>query len=215
MKEEGWTPNYILTDDGRRASRVNIICTVISKDDSPENKSIVVDDGSANIQVRTFEDTDPFLGLELGNMIMLVGRPREYGTQRYVIPEIIKKINDPKVIQIRQKELELLSLKLPKLSVKALAPQPVNSQPKTAEPETSDYSGDEAVMDDETGEDKERELTPSEKLCALIKEMDKGDGVYIQELIEKSTIENTENLITELISAGDIFEVRAGCVKVL
>ena len=52
VKLDGWQPNYIVIRNGARVSRVNIVCSVISK----ENDSLVVDDGSAAVRVRIFEN---------------------------------------------------------------------------------------------------------------------------------------------------------------
>ncbi len=43
VKEEGWTPNYIITKQGKHISRINLIGTVISKTEEGLNyQSIVV-----------------------------------------------------------------------------------------------------------------------------------------------------------------------------
>lgn len=112
IKEEGWEPNYILTKKAR-VNRANILGIVISKTETPDMsyKSLVIDDGSGNISVRLFENNNLFNGINVGDIILLIGRPREYGTEKYMIPEIIKKIDNGSWLNYRKKELELFDAK--------------------------------------------------------------------------------------------------------
>ena len=218
VREEGWIPNYVLVDDRRKISRVNLLCSVVSKDDAADTKSIVVDDGSGTISLRTFDDANPFSELIVGSTMMVIGRPREYGTEKYIIPEIIKKINNPKWVSVRQKELELLSL-----SIQKIIPQQEEEQApaeSVKEDEDTAVDKDVAVSEeityiDENEQEQAREKTPAEILCEMIKELDSGDGVDVQELIEKLSGEKTEQLITDMMTDGNIFEIRAGRVKLL
>ena len=41
--------------------------------------------------------------------------------------------------------------------------------------------------------------------------MDKGDGIDIDKVIKNSSVENTENLVLELLKNGEIFESYIGC----
>ena len=61
----------------------------------------------------------------------------------------------------------------------------------------------------------EAELLPVQKLTNLIKELDTGDGVLIEELISKSPLNETEQLIEKMLENGDIFQNLPGKVKVL
>ena len=61
----------------------------------------------------------------------------------------------------------------------------------------------------------EAELLPIQKLTNLIKELDTGDGVLIEEVISKSPLNDTEQLIEKMLENGDIFQNLPGKVKVL
>ncbi len=100
IKQEGWKPSYIKTNFGK-ISRVNILATLVSKS---EDNSFIVDDGSNKINVRSFEEIDlsPF---NIGDIIMVIGKAREWNSQRYIVPEIIKKINNKKWVTVRKLEL--------------------------------------------------------------------------------------------------------------
>jgi len=115
VKEEGWTPNYIITKQGKHISRINLIGTVISKtEEGSEYQSLVVDDGSGTISLRLFEKNDNVKNIEIGDVVLLIGRPREYGSEKYIVPEIIKKINNKKWIDVRKIELGIENLKTKK-----------------------------------------------------------------------------------------------------
>jgi RPA family protein len=103
IKKEGWQPNVITVND-HEISRVNVIATVVTKPE-PGVPSIVVDDGSGKIVVRSFDEPSPISRAGIGDVILLIGRPREFNSERYVIPEIIRKIENPKWIELRLKEL--------------------------------------------------------------------------------------------------------------
>ena len=59
------------------------------------------------------------------------------------------------------------------------------------------------------------EETKIEKLLRLIKELDRGDGADIDEVITVSKIPNAEQIIDNMLMQGDIFELRPGKVKIL
>ena len=96
VKEEGWNPNYIITNDGRQINRVNLIATVVSKPTEQDinYQSIILDDGTGRISIRNFEQNNLFDNIKLGDIILLIGRPREYGNEIYILAETIKKIQN-------------------------------------------------------------------------------------------------------------------------
>ena len=107
VKEEGWTPNYILTDNGVKVSRVNLLGVVVEVPMSESFQSLIVDDGSAKISVRDFEKSGLLNVTNIGDVILLIGRPREYGGEKYIIPEIVRKISDKRWIDVRKLELKM------------------------------------------------------------------------------------------------------------
>lgn len=56
---------------------------------------------------------------------------------------------------------------------------------------------------------------PFQKISELIKELDTGEGVLIEEVIEKSVLENTEQVVEKMLENGEIFQIAPGKVKVL
>jgi RPA family protein len=213
--EEGWNPNYVLTKDGRKASRVNLLGVVISNPSVEVNyRSAMLDDGSGNISVRSFDETDMFQGISLGDAVFVIGRPRQYGNEIYIMPEIVKNVKNKIWIEVRKKELE-------KLSGNAAAINPANPAASTAENEPQPFhsASEEVVGDgiaeDNTEETKQEDQSPQQRIYSLIKELDNGEGALFEEILEKSGLAGAETIISRLLMEGEIFEIGKGKLKVL
>ena len=105
VQQEGWLPNYIQVLD-KQVSRINLIATVIDKQTFDSLITISLDDGTGVIQAKTFnEDTKKLQNINIGDFILLIGRPRRYNEQLFLTIEIIKKI-PPVWGKVRKLELE-------------------------------------------------------------------------------------------------------------
>ncbi|MBD3164022.1 hypothetical protein GF323_02390 [Candidatus Woesearchaeota archaeon] len=105
--EEEFSPNYIEINN-RKVSRINVIGIIVSV--GVENgSSFLIDDGSAKIIVRGFENSPIPGDVKIGDIVNIIGRPREFNSERYIVPEIIKK-TDQKWMQVRKLELRNFSL---------------------------------------------------------------------------------------------------------
>ncbi|MFQ5474753.1 MAG: hypothetical protein ACE5DM_02855 [Candidatus Nanoarchaeia archaeon] len=101
-KEEGWLPNYISVRD-MKVSRANIIAVVVAVVKEQSFHNILVDDGSGTLSLRLFE---PNLAVpQLGDVVLAIGRTRDYGGERYLAPEILRKV-DQRWLEIRQLEVK-------------------------------------------------------------------------------------------------------------
>ena len=49
----------------------------------------------------------------------------------------------------------------------------------------------------------------------MIKKLDEGDGVLIDDVIKSSKIGDAEEIINRLLENGDIFEIKPGKLKIL
>lgn len=54
-----------------------------------------------------------------------------------------------------------------------------------------------------------------EKIFTTIRNLDSGEGVNINEIIENSKIENCEAKINSLLLEGELFEIKQGKIKIL
>lgn len=189
IKKEGWEPSFVIDNTGRELSRVNIMATVVMPMENDEvSRTLVIDDGTGKINIKTFNAETFIPQLEIGNLIVVIGKVREYNQEMYVIPEIIRQIS-PDWIAVRDKELSSV--------------QVINQQPENKSDETINI------------EDIEDIQSPTEIIYNLIKEMDEGDGADIEDVIKESKNAAAEKLITNLLKDGEIFEISPGKLKVL
>ncbi len=92
--------------NGIDVSRVNIIATVVYKADDINYASAVIDDGTARISLRSFEKSSIFSKIDIGDAVLVIGRIREFNNERYVAPEILKKIDNAGWLNARKLELK-------------------------------------------------------------------------------------------------------------
>lgn len=180
FQQEGWNPNYFLTPQNKKVSRVNVLAVVVALVDGPQ-KTILVDDGSGKITLKFFEPPKNLPAV--GDPVLIIGRPREFNQEKFIVPEIIHKIKNPLWLEVRKKELNL-----------------ENTLPDSQEKPVQD-----------TGQ----ENAPLENLFSLIKKLDQGSGVDVEKIIRQSNLDNTEELVEQMIKEGEIFEIEPGRIKLL
>jgi hypothetical protein len=181
VKTEGWTPSYFSTRLGN-LSRVNIIGVIVSKDQD----GFLFDDGSGRILLRSFEQNS-FEDIQIGDFVVLVGRPRAYNEQKYVMPEILKRIS-PAWADFRKVQVELLKkiIPVPEKETRVVINEPA--------PPIANYY---------------------QKIVDFIKDLDDGSGAEIGEVIKRSDVPKADELIRKLIEEGEIFELKPGKLKLL
>ncbi|VVB80899.1 Uncharacterised protein [uncultured archaeon] len=87
------SPTEIMLKDGSTINRARIYGVAVSTNE------LVVDDSTGSILIRTFENA---FDTKIGDTVLVIGRPRIYDNQCYILGEIVKKI-DPKWLEIREK----------------------------------------------------------------------------------------------------------------
>lgn len=229
----GWEPNYIKLHSRVKASRFNIIGTIIDLNIS-NPITLTIDDGTGQLEVRSFDDI-PF-SPTIGETILVVGKPRKYNDRLYLNSEIVRKIDDNAWINHRKKLIEILKKhysKMPVLKEENVSSSENNSynNPFDSEPENNNIkpsnseekvntikNKEEKVIEESNDDEKNIELTDSEKIYNMINELDQGDGAqisFILERCEKEGIKNAERSIQLMLEMGDIFEIKSGRVKIL
>ncbi|MDP6265586.1 MAG: hypothetical protein QF584_02340 [Candidatus Woesearchaeota archaeon] len=186
-KTEGSASNYLEMNE-KKISRVNVVGVIVQKLGLDNYKTIMIDDGTGRISTRVFEENVLLDKVDVGDIVLIIGRPREFSSEKYIIIETIKKIN-PIWAKVRKLEFEKNVIKDDVFSNKVTS----NNENITEE-----------IVD----------LTPTNKIVKLIREFDKGNGVSIEELSSKN-IKDMDKIIDMLLKGGDIFEVKPGKLKVL
>ena len=182
-----------LNVNGRQVKRANILATIVDKADTVgAYKSMVADDGTGQIRLRLFDsESRLFERPEVGDFVLIIGKPRHYGEERYIAPELIKPLRDVKWAEVRKLELRLA----------------VNKQPTTAAA-IKDKKNENEMKEDAVSRDKV-------EVYKIVKELDTGRGADATEVMMKCASRNADALIKEMIRAGDLFEVSPGKLKVL
>lgn len=214
-REEGWLPNYILTKSNYKISRANIIGVVIEVNLFEPGKNsysqIILDDSSGKISARLFEEFNKLKGINVGDIILVIGRPREFGNEKYLLLEIIKKIDDKRWADVRKLELRKI------LSEKVIQVKENNSKRYADAYEVIENP----VIDGVEKIDDNTEIAESlmSFIGKYIRQNDKENGVAVEDIIgyfdSNNSVEKIENKIQEMLKQGILFEVRPGIIKFL
>ena len=190
---EGWDPNYVKTPIGLEVSRVNVLGTVLEK----QNKTINFDDGTGIISCRTFEPFTPFENINVGDLVIIVARVRQFNEEVYLLPETCKKVKK-EWFDYRIKEIE---------KVKELYREEKIKQERKKI----------SISIEEVKDVKEEEIkeTLTEKILNYIESEDKGDGIEKDKIFQIFKDENTSKIFEKILNDGDIFEVKQNMFKVL
>lgn len=107
IKKEGMEPSYIITNYGDQISRARVLSTIVSKFVAEDGNfgSITLDDGTDTIRVKTFKTVKPVEEFEVGSLVDVVGKVKEYNGEIYIIPEIITRVDG------NQEVLRILEIK--------------------------------------------------------------------------------------------------------
>ncbi len=180
-------PSFILIN-GEKIYRLNVLGTIVEKSAGREMQfaNLVIDDGTDRVSVRSFENPAGLFGFNIGEMLLVIGKPRQFGNEIYLLPEIVKKVDDVNWLKVREHELGNGKIPIENGAVNF-------------------------IKDDSANET----LKPAEKILKLIAEMDKGEGADIDLIAEKSSVDNAEHIIQEMVKDGIVYEVMPGRVKVL
>ena len=202
-----WSPNYVLVGD-KKVSRVNLLATVIMKYESPEgnNISITLDDSSSSIRVKVWADDLKLLqNVDIGDTILVIGRPREFSSEIYIVPEIVKKIDNHIWQKIRKLELEK------EFGIREkIKPQEEKKQEEFKKPEML-----QPLVEEETIE--ETSETDRQKILNLIEKNDTDKGADFNKVVLESGIEEQKAslIIEDLLKEGEIFQPSHSSLKLL
>lgn len=216
IQKPGWDPNYIQIN-GLHISRINILAVAVGK----EGNSLTIDDGTGQVRVVFFNEQNKLESINIGDVVIIIGRPREYDKKRFIVPEIIKVVEDKKWIEYRKLELSIQEKELRDKNAddNSLEFKPV-SKKEFDERKEEVFAEESKKSEDESGEEEfnsgeKFEDNYASKIISAIKKLDKGDGANINDVISHSGLEQAEKYILSLINEGEIFELRPGRIKIL
>jgi hypothetical protein len=223
VHKEGLEPSYVLTDLGQKISRAYLIGTVVDKfmSENGNYSSITIDDDSDSMRIKAFrEQVNIFDNFNVGDLVIVIGKIRNYADENYIIPEIVKKITDPNLETLHKLEVLKQTL-LQKKAFKIIKDEKdkfsdVEKFKKYVKKQHGIDSDDvdsilETFMIKE--ETKEKDYKPL--LLETLDRLDTGKGVEFRKLLEESKLpENIfEEAINEILSEGICFEPNPGIIK--
>ena len=227
IKREGFESSYILTNQGRKLSRVRILALIVGKFISDDEKyaAITLDDSTDTIRCKAFVNTKIFDGFGPGDLVDVFGKVREYNGEIYIMSEIIRKA-DPNMETLRILELEKI-IRGQKDKIKKI---------QTFENQTTDINELKSLVKDHMSQDElkgileaqevnenimqEKTATASEiksQILKLIDKLDKGDGADYQEIMKKSGLSenDVDFAIQDLLESGMCYEPTPGKIRKL
>lgn len=197
VKKEGFEPSFVQTKSGEEISRARILGTVVSKFVAEDGNfaSITIDDGSDTIRLKVFKTTKPLDKNEIGDVVDVIGKVREYEGEIYIIAEVSRKIKDPNFEMLRRAEL-VLKEKEPKSTAAKTSKTASAEKPETPEkPKLSDKA--------------------SLKMEILKVIEESKEGIVYSELMEKVKAKEAdlESAIDELLNDGICYEPSPGKIR--
>ncbi|PIU88823.1 hypothetical protein COX58_01460 [archaeon CG_4_10_14_0_2_um_filter_Archaea_38_6] len=174
--------------DKLRVSRIRIIATVVNKRVNEERSYayLVLDDGTETIRVKAWkEDVEKLEKPLIGDIIELIGRVREWETERYLTCETLKIVKNPNHWLYHKVELLLTKEKVQRIEEKE---------------EIGISTGVEAK--------KEEKEDIEETILKIIKTNDMGKGTALKLIIKELGLSNkkVENVLKTLLIDGLIYE---------
>ena len=216
--QEGFNPNYVLTDHGR-LSRVRILATVVDKFISESGKmaSLTLDDGTNTIRAKAFGGMAIFNPIEVGNIVDVIGRLKEYQGEVYLSPETaaVLDINHEMLreLEIRNFHRELEDKKKIVMDFK----NTINDVNELKRMMRERYAIPEEYTEAFLESMPKKNNDYNAKILELIEKLDKGDGCDYTEIITASGLSESivESAINDLLNEAICFEPRPGKIKKL
>ncbi len=212
---------FVVTQFGQKISRLNLIATVIDKFVAEDGNycSLTLDDGTSLIKAKSFKEEARMLkDFELGDLVLLIGKLREYNGEIYINAEATRKILDANFEVLRRFEI-LHELRKRKNMVEELR----NLTEQTSEEELRDYAkrkygieGEALQFIKETpANEKTEDYKPA--LLEVISSLDEGRGVEINKIFQVANLPETvvENTLNELLANGSLYEPTVGILKII
>lgn len=225
IRKEGLDPSYVLTDIGMKISKVKILGTVVDKFISEEGNysAITINDDTGSIRIKVFKENVSILdNIDIGDLVVVVGKLKQYSDEIYIIPNFVRKLNDPNLFLLHK--LEVLKNFKEQKSIFDLV---VKHKDNFADLEelknfmTKEYMIDEYILTNIVEvlslSDKKIEKDYKPLIIEKIKDLDKGKGVELAKLTEELDIpiEALSDAINELLENGICYEPFPGLIKLV
>lgn len=228
VKKGGFESSYVLTNLGRRLSRVRMMGLVVDKFESEDGKyaAMTLDDGSETVRCKAFVNVKLFDSVLKGDLVDVIGKIREYNGEIYVAPETVRKVA-PNMETLRTLELKKIwrdqrqnIRKVRELQKQSSDRTELLALAKKAKIEQDDAEGIlEAQQLEVLAEERKIEAggEAKEKVMRLVTSLDRGAGADYSEILKTAGMPEpqVDAAVQELLESGVCFEPKAGKIKKL
>ena len=200
-----WDPNYVEIGT-LKVSRVNLIAHVVDTFLNTETNyaNITLDDGSARIPVKAWKDDLRIMeGLRIGDLVLVVGKIKDFNTKLFLSPEIIKKLDNPQWAKLRQ------------LQLKKNNGEPLLIQTTPEEHSASEDTDGRITIVEEKVTNETPAADKRQKILHAIEDLDTNNGADQELVIHQSELkkEDAEKILETLIKEGEVFEIHPGKLR--
>lgn len=106
-KHEGMNPSFVVTSYGDKVARARVMATVVAKFVAEDQMfaSLTLDDSTDTLRAKTFKTVQPIGDVQVGELVDVIGKVREYNGEIYMIPEIVARVEDPNLELLRRVDI--------------------------------------------------------------------------------------------------------------
>jgi len=218
VRKEGFEPSFVKTPLGEEVSRARVLGTIVSKFTAEDGNyaSVTVDDGTDTIRLKVFKTVKPLDSFEIGDVVDVVGKIREYEGEIYIIPEFVRKVEHPNFELLRR--LEIVYKMVGMKRVKEFIEKNKDKSPEELKKELLEKGFRTEWVEPflggkgEDGKDKEKKILKNEILKII---ESSPDGIVYSELMKRVNAKETEieSVIDELLNEGVCYEPSPGKIK--
>lgn len=107
MKQEGMDPSFVVTPQGEKVARARVLGTVVGRfiAEDATFASVTLDDGTDTLRAKTFKTAKPLDTANVGDILDVIGKVREWNGEIYMIPEVVSKVENPNIELLRRLEI--------------------------------------------------------------------------------------------------------------
>jgi RPA family protein len=184
----------------KKITRVNVIANVIDKflnEGEKKYAALTIDDASGQIRVKAFgDDIEKIKGTEIGDTVLVIGNPRFFNNELYILPEILKPV-DSKWLIARKFELE-------RIKSGGIVADMVQIK-----------GGVEKITLDEKQQTVNDSSLLRKQIIDILRENEEGMDIDKVIMALHAPVEEINGIITKMLEDAEIYEPKPGRVRLL
>jgi len=186
--------------------------TITEKFEGDNFSSISLDDSTAVIKAKVFEQPEFFSSFKVGDLVVVIGKVKEFAEEIYLQAEAVRKISEPNYETFRK--LEILNFLREKMRIASELKKSNFSLEDLRNLAQEEFGLDEESLS-VVLESKKMEIDYKPKILEVIQDLDKGEGVEISKLVGVLNLpENViEGALNDLLASGMLYEPVVGKLR--